>query len=316
MITEHPDWKILNVDKLSYAGNLENLDDLKECVNYRFVKGDIANYCFMETLFREGIDVVVNFAAESHVDRSIEDAEPFISTNIAGTFVLLQLARRYGIQKHIQVSTDEVYGSLQDEGKFVEDSPLRPNNPYSASKTSADLLCRSFYATYNLPVMITRCSNNYGPYQFPEKLIPLVITNALENENVPVYGDGLNIRDWIYVIDHCRALETVVQDGRPGEVYNIGSDNELTNLTLVKQVLEFLNKPEKLIKFVPDRPGHDRRYAINWTKIKDSLGWRPAYTFRDGLERTIKWYIDHPGWWKRIRSGEYKDYYRKRYGKG
>ncbi len=307
MIAKHPSLHIINVDKLTYAGNPENLAELKGCASYRFVHGDIADYGLMETLFREGIDVVVNFAAESHVDRSIEDAGPFISTNITGTFVLLQLARRYGIQKHVQVSTDEVYGSLHsDEGKFTEDSPLRPNNPYSASKTSADLLCRSFYTTYNLPVIITRCSNNYGPYQFPEKLIPLVITNALENKSIPVYGDGLNIRDWIYVIDHCRALEAVVQDGQPGEVYNIGADNELSNLTLVKQILKILNKPEKLIRFVPDRPGHDRRYAIDWTKIRDSLGWQPAYSFNNALEQTVKWYVDHPGWWKRIKSGEYK----------
>ena len=315
MITKHPAWQIINVDKLTYAGNPENLADLKGCGNYRFVRGDIADYRAMETFFQQGIDVVVNFAAESHVDRSIDDAGPFISTNIAGTFVLLQLARRHGVQKHVQVSTDEVYGSLPGEGRFGEDSPLRPNNPYAASKTAADLLCRSFYATYNLPVIITRCSNNYGPYQFPEKLIPLVITNALANESIPVYGDGLNIRDWIYVTDHCRALETVVRDGRPGEVYNIGADNELTNLALVQQVLELLNKPDKLIKFVPDRPGHDRRYAINSTKIRETLGWRPACTFRDGLERTVKWYMEHPGWWKRIRSGAYRDYYRKQYGK-
>ncbi|MFA7466953.1 MAG: dTDP-glucose 4,6-dehydratase [Desulfotomaculaceae bacterium] len=313
MITKHPNWKVINVDKLTYAGNLENLAGLKGCSNYRFVKGDIADNSVMEALFRKGIDVVVNFAAESHVDRSIQDAGPFINTNIAGTFVLLQLARQYGIQKHIQVSTDEVYGSLQGKNKFTEDSSLGPNNPYSASKASADLLCRSYYKTYNLPVIITRCSNNYGPYQFPEKLIPLVITNTLENESIPVYGDGLNVRDWIYVADHCRALEAVIQGGQPGEVYNIGANNELSNLELVKQILELLNKPEELIKFVSDRPGHDRRYAIGWTKIKDSLGWRPAYSFRDGLEQTIKWYIEHPGWWRRIRSGEYKDYYRKWY---
>ncbi len=320
MLNEHPNWKIINADKLTYAGNPENLADLNEYDNYSFIQGDIADYGSMEKLFQDGIDVVVNFAAESHVDRSIADAAPFINTNIAGTFVLLQLARRYGIQKHIQVSTDEVYGSLPGDGKFTEDSPLLPNNPYAASKTSADLLCRSFYTTYNLPVLITRCSNNYGPYQFPEKLIPLVITNALENKSVPVYGDGLNVRDWIYVADHCRALETVVQAGLPGEVYNIGSDNELTNLTLVKQILQFLNKPEKLITFVPDRPGHDRRYATDWTKIEVSLGWRPEYPFPDGLEHTIKWYIENPGWWKRIKSGEYMDYYRKKYeeidGKG
>lgn len=314
MVTKHPAWKIVNVDKLTYAGNLENLETLKEHSNYKFLKGDIAVYSFMEPLFQEGIDVVINFAAESHVDRSIQDAGPFISTNIAGTYVLLQLARQYGIQKQIQVSTDEVYGSLKDDGKFTEDSPLGPNNPYSASKASADLLCRAYYTTYNLPVIITRCSNNYGPYQFPEKLIPLVITNALEDKNIPVYGDGMNIRDWICVQDHCRALDTVIQDGRPGEIYNIGADNELSNLELVKQILNVLDKPERLIKFVQDRPGHDRRYAIGWTKIKDSLGWQPLYSFSEGLKQTIKWYIEHSDWWKRIKSGVYKDYYRKWYG--
>lgn len=314
MIAKHPVWRIINVDKLTYAGNPENLADLEERGNYSFFRGDIADYSFMEPLFQKGVDAIINFAAESHVDRSIQDAGPFVKTNIAGTQVLLELARRHGISKFIQVSTDEVYGSLGSEGKFSEDSPLCPNSPYSASKAAADLLCRSFFKTYNVPVIVTRCSNNFGPYQFPEKFIPLIITNAVENKTIPVYGDGLNVRDWIYVVDHCRALEAVISGGQAGEVYNIGADNELSNLELVQIILNELNKSNTLIKFVQDRPGHDLRYAINSEKIKHSLGWQPVYSFQDALTRTVSWYLTHPDWWKRIKSGAYRQYYKKWYG--
>lgn len=315
IITSQPTWEVINVDKLTYAGNLENLTDLEKQANYTFSRGDIANKSFMEPFFQQGVDVLINFAAESHVDRSIQDAEPFIKTNIVGTYVLLELARSYGIKKFIQVSTDEVYGSLGSKGKFSEESPLCPNSPYSASKASADLLCRSYYETYNLPVTVTRCSNNFGPYQFPEKFIPLIITNTFEGKTIPVYGDGLNVRDWIYVNDHCRALEAVILKGLGGEVYNIGGNNELSNLELVKRILHLLGKPETLIKFVKDRPGHDKRYAIDSTKITRELGWQPACSFDDALIFTINWYLKHPNWWKRIKAGVYQDYYKKWYGR-
>lgn len=315
ILTRQPAWEIINVDKLTYAGNLENLSGVEKRSNYSFFRGDIADYYFMEPLFRKGIDVVINFAAESHVDRSIQDAGPFMKTNITGTHVLLELAHRHGISKFVQVSTDEVYGSLGAEGKFSEVSPLCPNSPYSASKAAADLLCRSYFKTYNLPAIVARCSNNFGPYQFPEKFIPLIITNTVENKTIPVYGDGLNVRDWIFVEDHCRALEMVVQKGQAGEVYNIGADNEFSNMELVKKILQVLNKPDTLIKFVQDRPGHDRRYAINSGKIKQSLGWEPIYSFDEALRRTISWYLENPDWWKRIKSGAYQEYYHKWYGR-
>lgn len=313
IIEKQPAWEVINVDKLTYAGNLENLADLNKQAKYNFYRGDISDKKFMEPFFKQGLEAVINFAAESHVDRSIQDAEPFIKTNIMGTHVLLELAKSYELKKFIQVSTDEVYGSLGAKGSFSEESPLSPNSPYSASKASADLLCRSYYTTYNLPVLITRCSNNFGPYQFPEKLIPLLITNAFEDKIIPIYGDGLNVRDWLYVTDHCRALEFVLLKGLSGEVYNIGGHNEHSNLSLAKKILNLLDKPHSLIKFVKDRPGHDRRYAINSTKITGELGWQPAYTFDDALAYTVSWYLKHQDWWKRIKSGVYQEYYNQMY---
>ena len=312
-LKEHADWQIINLDKLTYAGNLENLRDVEEDTRYHFVKGDIADANLVRSLLSENIEAVVNFAAESHVDRSIMDSAPFIDTNVRGTQVLLESAREQGTRLFLQVSTDEVYGSLGTEGKFTEESPLLPNSPYSASKASADLLCRAYYHTYGLPVMITRCSNNYGPFQFPEKFIPLVITNAREEREIPLYGDGLNVRDWIYVEDHCRALDMVIQKGRPGEIYNVGGSCEKTNLELVKLILDFLGKPQSLIKFVADRPGHDRRYALETSKIEHELEWEPSVYFERGLRETVKWYTGNEDWWRRIKSGEYAEYYDRIY---
>lgn len=309
---EHPDWEITNLDKLTYAGNLENLKEIQDQPGYHFVKGDIANRKQVDKLLSQGFDVIVNFAAESHVDRSILDASPFIETNVKGTQVLLEGAKKHGIQRFIQVSTDEVYGSI-DSGRFTEESPLSPSSPYSASKTAADLLCRAYFKTHHLPVIITRCTNNFGPYQFPEKLIPLAITNALEDKPVPVYGDGLNIRDWIFVADHCRALDVVIQKGKPGEIYNIGSGNEKTNLELIHKLLELLDKPQSLIQFVTDRPAHDRRYALDCARIATELGWKPAYSFEKALSATVDWYLKNESWWRSIKSGEYSRYYEKMY---
>lgn len=311
-LTEHPDWEITNLDKLTYAGNLENLKDIQDQPGYHFVKGDIADRKFVDKLLGQGFDVIVNFAAESHVDRSILDASPFIETNIKGTQILLEGARQYKLGRFIQVSTDEVYGSI-DSGRFTEESTLSPNSPYSASKTAADLLCRAYFKTHRLPAIITRCTNNLGPYQFPEKLIPLVITNALEDKPVPVYGDGLNIRDWIFVVDHCRALDVVIQKGQPGEIYNIGSGNEKTNLELIRKLLELLDKPQGLIQFVTDRPAHDRRYALDCAKIATELGWKPAFSFEKALSATVDWYLKNESWWRSIKSGEYSKYYKKMY---
>jgi len=311
-LKEHPDWEITNLDKLTYAGNLENLKDIQNRSGYHFVKGDIADRKFVDKLLGQGFDVIVNFAAESHVDRSILDASPFIETNIKGTQILLEGARQYKLGRFIQVSTDEVYGSI-DSGRFTEESTLSPNSPYSASKTAADLLCRAYFKTHRLPAIITRCTNNLGPYQFPEKLIPLVITNALEDKPVPVYGDGLNIRDWIFVVDHCRALDAVIQKGQPGEIYNIGGDNEKTNLELIRKLLELLDKPQGLIQFVTDRPAHDRRYALDCAKIATELGWKPAFSFEKALSATVDWYLKSESWWRSIKSGEYARYYKKIY---
>jgi len=311
-LKEHPDWEITNLDKLTYAGNLENLKDIQNRPGYHFVKGDIADRKFVDKLLGQGFDVIVNFAAESHVDRSILDASPFIETNIKGTQILLEGARQYKLGRFIQVSTDEVYGSI-DSGRFTEESTLSPNSPYSASKTAADLLCRAYFKTHRLPAIITRCTNNLGPYQFPEKLIPLVITNALEDKPVPVYGDGLNIRDWIFVVDHCRALDVVIQKGQPGEIYNIGGDNEKTNLELIRKLLELLDKPQGLIQFVTDRPAHDRRYALDCAKIATELGWKPAFSFEKALSATVDWYLKNESWWRSIKSGEYSKYYKKMY---
>jgi dTDP-glucose 4,6-dehydratase len=314
ILEAHPDHEVVNLDLLTYAGNLENLADLEGRENYRFVRGDIADAGLLDRLFAEGVDGVVNFAAESHVDRSIEAPGHFLATNILGTQALLEAARRYRVNRFLQISTDEVYGSLAGEGAFTEESPLAPNSPYSASKASADLLCRAYWKTYGLPVVVTRCSNNYGPYQFPEKLIPLFITNALADEPLPVYGDGLYVRDWIYVRDHCKALDRVLHDGRAGEIYNVGADAERTNLEITRTILEKLDKDAGLVRHVKDRPGHDRRYAIDSSKIQTELGWRPEKSFQDGMADTIDWYLRNEPWWQKIKSGEYREYYERMYG--
>jgi dTDP-glucose 4,6-dehydratase len=312
MLSKYP-YSIINLDKLTYAGNLENLKEIENDSRYTFIKGDIVNKADIEKVFSSEIDIVINFAAESHVDRSIMDPDAFIKTNIIGTFNLLETVKKGRVKRFIQVSTDEVYGSLGKEGKFREDTPLTPNSPYSASKASADMLAMAYYKTYRTPVMITRCSNNYGPYQFPEKLIPLVITNALVDMELPVYGDGMNIRDWIHVLDHCEAIDIVLHKGESGNVYNIGAENERTNIEIVKLILNILGKPETLIKYVKDRPGHDRRYAIDSTKIKKELGFKTKVGFKMGMEETVAWYIENKSWWKRIKSGEYLKYYNKMY---
>lgn len=314
MLRQHPDYKIINVDSLTYAGNLENLKSLENHPNYTFSKTDITDDKAIDALFQQGIDAVVNFAAESHVDRSILDPEVFVKTNVLGTQVLLENAKKYGLIKYVQVSTDEVYGTLGESGLFTEETPLMPNSPYSASKAGGDLLVRAYHETFGLPVNITRCSNNYGPYQFPEKLIPLMISRALNDQALPIYGDGLNIRDWLYVEDHCSAIDLVIHNGRVGEVYNIGGNNERTNLYIVKTILAELNKPESLIRYVQDRPGHDRRYGIDPTKITQELGWKPKHNFETGIKETIQWYLSNKDWWTRIQSGEYQDYYAKQYG--
>ncbi|KHF35111.1 dTDP-glucose 4,6-dehydratase 2 [Paenibacillus sp. P1XP2] len=314
MLQQHPEYKIINVDSLTYAGNLENLKSIENHPNYTFSKTDITDAKAIDVLFQQGIDVVVNFAAESHVDRSILDPEVFVKTNVLGTQVLLDAAKKYGVTKFVQVSTDEVYGTLGETGLFTEETPLTPNSPYSASKAGGDLLVRAYHETFGLPVNITRCSNNYGPYQFPEKLIPLMISRALNDQALPIYGDGLNIRDWLYVEDHCSAIDLVIHNGRVGEVYNIGGNNERTNLHIVKTILAELNKPESLITYVQDRPGHDRRYGIDPTKITQELGWKPKHNFETGIKETIQWYLNNKDWWTRIQSGEYQDYYAKQYG--
>ena len=311
---EKYDYNIINLDKLTYAGNLENLEDVAGDSRYTFVRGDIASPADLEGVFGKPVDIIVNFAAESHVDRSIMDPDTFIKTNINGTFNLLEMARKKGIKRFVQISTDEVYGSLGKTGAFREDTPLSPNSPYSASKTSADILAMAYFKTYGMPVIVTRCSNNYGPYQFPEKLIPLIITNALADMELPVYGDGLNVRDWIHVKDHCAAIDLVVHKGEDGNIYNIGSSNERTNIEIVKLVLEILGKPESLIRYVKDRPGHDRRYAIDSGKITEKLGYKPGVDFTGGMRETVEWYVKNKGWWERIRTGAYLDYYEKMYG--
>ncbi|WP_461201879.1 dTDP-glucose 4,6-dehydratase [Anoxybacillus sp. TBDG-1] len=315
MLNKYDNYKIVNYDLLTYAGNLESLQDVQTNARYTFVKGHICNDQLVDYVVKTyDIDVIVNFAAESHVDRSISDPAAFVKTNVLGTQVLLDVAKVNGIQKYVQISTDEVYGSLGETGYFTEETPLAPNSPYSASKASADLLVRAYYETYGLNVNITRCSNNYGPYHFPEKLIPLMITNALEGKELPIYGDGQNIRDWLHVNDHCAAIDLVIHRGRQGQVYNIGGNNERTNNEIVNLIVEKIGVPKSLIKYVPDRPGHDRRYAIDATKIMTELGWKPQYTFDKGIEETIQWYMDHSHWWKRMKSGEYMEYYKKQYG--
>lgn len=321
---------LVNLDLLTYAGNLENLSSVERNSRYHFVQGDIRDRMLVERLFDECcFDTVIHFAAESHVDRSIVEPEIFLTTNVIGTQILLDAAKNHwkldpedkysrdyrpGV-RYLQVSTDEVYGTLDKRGKFAETTPLSPNSPYSASKAGADLIVRAYYETYGLPVNITRCSNNYGPYQFPEKLIPLMIHNALENETLPVYGDGLQVRDWLHVKDHCAAIWTVLQKGRVGEIYNIGGNNEKTNMEIVRMILRTLDKPDSLIIHVRDRPGHDRRYAIDNTKITVELGWRPDLTFEEGIIETIRWYLDHRDWTERVTSGEYQNYYQKMYGR-
>lgn len=315
LLREHPDWHIVNLDKLTYAGNLENLSDVQDDPRYTFVHGDVADRELVNSLFeQEKFDLVAHLAAESHVDRSILDASPFIETNVKGTQVLLEAAKQYGVQKFLQVSTDEVYGSLgPDDPAFTEENPLKPNSPYSASKASADLLARAYFVTFGVPVVITRCSNNYGPYQHPEKFIPTIILNALADQPIPVYGDGLNVRDWIHVEDHCRALDLALKKGEPGQVYNIGANNEHTNLDIVRAILKIMEKSETLITFVQDRPGHDWRYAINQAKLTAELGWRPQVHFTVGLQDLIGWYIAHRPWWERVKSGEYREYAEKWY---
>jgi dTDP-glucose 4,6-dehydratase len=317
MLKGYPNYSILNVDKLTYAGNLGNLADLTSSPRYRFLRTDIAEAPQMGTIIREGVDAIINFAAESHVDRSIEDPSAFMKTNVFGTFVLLEAVRKVFPKQKIRIvhiSTDEVYGSLGEIGAFTEESPLAPNSPYSASKTAADMLVRAYYHTYGLSTSITRCSNNYGPYQFPEKLIPLLISNAIEDKELPIYGDGMNVRDWIYVEDHCRALDTVLHHGKEGEVYNIGGQSEKPNLEVVKTVLDQLGKPHSLIRFVKDRPGHDRRYAMDFSKIEKELGWKPAVSFEEGVRLTVEWYKTHQEWWRKIKTGEYLEYYERMYG--
>lgn len=314
MLKHHPDYEIVNIDALTYAGNLENLKSIENNPKHSFIKVDITDAQAIDQLMQQGIDVVVNFAAESHVDRSILEPEVFVKTNVLGTQVLLDVAKKYNVTKFVQVSTDEVYGSLGETGLFTEETPLQPNSPYSASKAGGDLLVRAYHETFGLPVNITRCSNNYGPYQFPEKLIPLMISRALSDQQLPVYGDGLNIRDWLYVEDHCSAIDLVIHQGKLGEVYNIGGNNERTNVHIVKTVLEELGKPEALISYVQDRPGHDRRYGIDPTKTMNELGWKPKHSFETGIKETIRWYLDNEEWWTRIQSGEYQQYYAKQYG--
>jgi len=306
--------EIVNLDALTYAGNLANLKAVEDNPRYRFVRGDIVDAGLVEKIMADGIGAVINFAAESHVDRSIIDPDAFINTNILGTHVLLDAARKHEVSRFIQISTDEVYGSLGPKGYFTEETSLDPTSPYSASKTSADLLALACFKTFDLPVMVTRCSNNYGPYQFPEKLIPLFITNALEDKPLPIYGDGKNIRDWLHARDHAAAIETVLKKGAPGEVYNIGGNNERTNLEITEAILTALDKPRELIRFVADRPGHDRRYAIDSSKIKRELGWEPSYTFDRAMEETVSWYIQNRWWWEEIKSGQYQEYYKNLYG--
>lgn len=316
-LDNYPNDEVICLDKLTYAGNLETLEVAMKNPKFKFVKGDIADRAFVDELFAsEKPDVVVNFAAESHVDRSIENPEIFLQTNVIGTSVLMDACRKYGNIRYHQVSTDEVYGDLpldRPDLFFTETTPLHTSSPYSASKASADLLVQAYYRTYKLPVTISRCSNNYGPYHFPEKLIPLMIANALNDKKLPVYGKGENVRDWLYVEDHCSAIDLIIRKGKIGEVYNIGGHNERTNLEVVKTIIRELGKSEDLIEFVTDRPGHDRRYAIDPTKIHNELGWLPATKFDDGIKKTIDWYLTHKSWWEKIISGEYKDYYDKMY---
>lgn len=317
MVDKYPNDTIVNLDLLTYAGNLETLKSVEHKPNYKFIQGDIADAGFIDELFKnEQFDAVVNFAAESHVDRSIKDPGIFVKTNVLGTQTLLDASKKYGVKRYHQVSTDEVYGDLpldRTDLFFTEETPLHTSSPYSASKAGADLLVLAYYRTFKLPVTISRCSNNYGPYHFPEKLIPLMISRALNDEKLPVYGKGENVRDWLHVTDHCIAIDLVLRKGRIGEVYNIGGHNERTNLEVVKTILRELHKPETLIQYVTDRAGHDLRYAIDPTKMEAELGWKPIYTFDTGIKQTIQWYLDNEAWWKNILSGSYQNYFKEHY---
>lgn len=314
-LTTYPDQKVVNLDKLTYAGNLENLSDVANNSHYTFERGDICDREFVDRVLQSHKpDMVVNFAAESHVDRSILDSGPFVRTNIVGTQVLMDACRAIGVQRYLQVSTDEVYGSLGATGFFTEETPLAPNSPYSASKAAADMLVRGYVHTFGFPAITTRCSNNYGPYQFPEKLIPLFISNAMKDQALPVYGTGENVRDWIHVLDHGRGIDAALRKGRVGEVYNFGGHSEVRNIDLTLTLLELLGKPQTLIKYVADRPGHDQRYAIDCAKAETELGWKPQHNFRDGLRETIAWYLANTPWIDRIKSGEYRNYYEQQYG--
>ena len=319
MLNKYPDYDIINLDLLTYAGNLETLKDIQDKPNYKFYKGDIANRKFIFDLFeKEQFDIVVNFAAESHVDRSITNPSIFVQTNVLGTQTLLDAAKEYNVKRYHQISTDEVYGDLPLYRKdlfFTEETPLHTSSPYSSSKASADLFVLAYHRTYGLPVTISRCSNNYGPYHFPEKLIPLIISRGLNDKSVPVYGKGENVRDWLHVEDHCSAIDLIIHKGKVGEIYNIGGHNERTNLEVVKTVLNQMNKPETLIDYVTDRPGHDRRYAINPEKIEKELGWKPNYSFDTGIKQTIEWYLNNREWWEHIINGEYQDYFQNQYEK-
>lgn len=317
MLNKYPDYRIVCVDCLTYAGNLSTLEEALKNPNFRFCK---INICDREAIYKlfeeEHPDIVVNFAAESHVDRSIENPEIFLDTNIKGTAVMMDACRKYGIQRYHQVSTDEVYGDLpldRPDLFFTEETPIHTSSPYSSSKAGADLLVQAYHRTYGLPTTISRCSNNYGPYHFPEKLIPLMISRALADEELPVYGNGENVRDWLHVSDHCEAIDLIIHKGKVGEIYNIGGHNERTNLQVVQTILKALDKPESLIKYVKDRPGHDRRYAIDPTKIETELGWKPKYNFDTGIAQTIQWYLDNEDWWKHIISGEYQNYFAEMY---
>ena len=318
MVNKYPNYMIVNLDALTYAGNLETCQPVEGKPNYKFVKGDIADREFIFDLFeKEKFDVVVNFAAESHVDRSVKDPEIFIKTNVLGTQVLMDASRAYGVERYHQVSTDEVYGDLpldRPDLFFTEETPLHTSSPYSASKASADLLVFAYHRTFGLPITISRCSNNYGPYHFPEKLIPLMISRALNDEKLPVYGNGENVRDWLHVYDHCVAIDLILHKGRVGEVYNVGGHNERTNLEVVRTILKALGKSEDLITYVTDRPGHDLRYAIDPQKLENELGWKPTYNFDTGIAQTIQWYLDNKQWWENIISGEYQNYFEKQYG--
>ncbi len=310
----HPDCAVLNLDKLTYAANLDNLSAIASRPNYQFVQGDICDAELVGSLLRQGVEAVVHLAAETHVDRSIADARAFVETNVVGTYTLLEAARRKGVRRFLHVSTDEVYGSLGPGREADEQAPLQPSSPYAASKASSDLLVRSFCRTYGFPAVITRCSNNYGPYQFPEKLLPLMITNALEGKKLPIYGDGLNERDWVFVEDHCRALDLVLDRGRPGEVYNVGLGKPAANLEIVRKLLRILEVSDDQIEFVIDRPGHDRRYAVDTSKIRRELGWEPKVDLEEGLARAVEWYRSHSDWVRKAKSGEYRLYYEKFYG--